>query len=405
MGNRVPIRALIVTLAPFGAALIGLVAFQVVVAPDPQQRPLVAAVFLGMGALTALASWILPRVTARLSSLRRTVLLVAVVAMATTATAVAVSATFFMLRPAESRVLVVLLAFGVALGLLLEAAVARALTVDLRMLLGTARRIAAGDLAARTGLVRSDELGQAARAIDSMAAQLAEVDVEQTRRIAARETFLAAIGHDLRTPLAALQAAVEAVEDGLVPDPDRYFTAIHRNLEVIGGLVENLFLLARIQAGRLELPRTPVDLAELADEAVEALAPVARLREVRLRLETPGQVVVRGSGAELSRAIRNLMDNAIRHTAQGSEVRVEVREAEGALVRVVDEGPGFPEHVRERLRHGSTSQLAIAPRSGGGTGLGLIIAKGLIEAHGGRMWIEDGKGGRVAVLVPQDAGD
>ena len=126
--------------------------------------------------------------------------------------------------------------------------------------------------------------------------------------------MLSSVGHDLRTPLSALQAALEALIDGVAPDPDRYLRSMQKDVTALSALVEDLFLLSRIEAGRLELSRTPVDLTELADEAIEALAPAAERHGVRMRLVAAGSVPVIGNAVAVGRVIRNLLDNAVRHS-------------------------------------------------------------------------------------------
>jgi signal transduction histidine kinase len=367
--------------------------------PQPSERPLVVGTFLGLAVLTSIVGLVLPPIASRLDSVRSAVLVTGAAAMAATGATLAVAASLLMLADGASQVLILLVAFGVGLGLVLEFTVARSLAKDLSRLMHTARRIAGGDLTARTGLERSDEIGRAAQAIDSMAAQLDAMERERNRTATARSAFLAAISHDLRTPLAALQAAVEVIEDDLVEDPERYWAAIRRDLDAMRALVNNFFILARIEGG-LEFPRIPVDLAELADEAIEALAPVARQRGITLEFRRENEAVVVAGPHELGRAVRNLLDNAIRHAPAQSRILIEVQGAPAATLRIVDEGPGFSDEVRQRLSDASLSMGAIMPRAPGGTGLGLLIAKGVAEAHGGRLTIEPGPGGHVTLQVP-----
>lgn len=404
MATRYVLRTLASVGAPFAIALGAFVVFELVVHPAPEERPAVLAVFIAVAGGTAIAGWILPRLTVRLDSLLRMVLFVAIASMATTAAAVAIWAYVFMRSPAELSALLVVLGFGVAAGLVLETTVARSLAGDVQQLRAAATRIAAGNLSARTHLDRLDEVGQAGRAIDIMASRLQRMEEDRGRADKAREAFLAGVGHDLRTPLAALRAAVEALEDGLAPDPARYFAAIHRNLAALQSLVDDLFILARIEAGALEFPRAPVDLAEVADEAVEALTPTARQRNVVLRLQAASQVVVLGGSAELSRAIRNLLDNAIRHAPPGTEVLIEVTDGDRGVVRVVDQGDGLPENLPADLIDGYERLDAIPTHDGRGTGLGLVITKGIAEAHGGGMGAEAGPGGRVWFWIPWSRG-
>lgn len=400
MSRRPLLRVAAWIAAPLAIGLLAVVAFELVVRPAPPVLAQTATVFFGLSALTALAGVLLPRATARLDSLVRVVLVVAVAAMTATAVTVGVSAGFFMLSASQLSTLAVLLAFGIGLGLVLEGAVAQSLARDVRRLRATASRLAAGDRDARARLDRRDEVGQAARALDSMAEQLAVMEEERARSNRARQAFLAGVGHDLRTPLAALRAAVEALEDGLAPDPARYFAAMHHNLAALRSLVEDLFLLARIEAG-FDFRRSAVDLAEVADEAVEALSPTARERRVTLRLRAEGPVVAVGGSPELSRAVRNLLDNAIRCAPAGSEVVVEVSSSsDGPLLRVLDEGDGFTADLRAVLAGEYARDAPVEGRTAGGTGLGLVIAKGLVEAHGGNIWAEPGPGGRIAFRLP-----
>ena len=147
------------------------------------------------------------------------------------------------------------------------------------------RRIEAGDRARAHRRRRADELGHVARALDELTARLDTLERERAGYEEERTAMLSSVGHDLRTPLAALRVAVEALADGVAPDPDRYLRSMRRDVEALSALVDDFFLLARIESGRLDLDPVAVDLAELADEAVEALAPVAAASGVTLALD------------------------------------------------------------------------------------------------------------------------
>ena len=174
--------------------------------------------------------------------------------------------------------------------------------------------------------------------------------------------MLSSVSHDLRTPIAALQAAVEALADGIAPDPQRYLSSMQRDIDALTSLVDDLFLLVRLDSGRYEMPATSVDLTEIADEAIEALSPMADDRDIRLVLDAPGGVRVDGNAAALGRVIRNLLDNAIRHAPDGSTVDVIV-EAESPRVRVIRRGPRVPVELRRpRLRALHPGRLEPQPR-------------------------------------------
>jgi signal transduction histidine kinase len=299
---------------------------------------------------------------------------------------------------------------GMALGVLAVTAVFATVLVliasgplrrDAGQLESSVRRIEAGDLTARTGVRRADELGHVARAIDELTERLATMERERQAIEDERRTMLSSIGHDLRTPLSALRAALEALVDGVAPDPARYLRSMQRDVEALGALIDDLFLLARIESGNLDLDRVPLDLAELVDEAVEALAPAAAARDVRIERDAPRRVGVAGNPTALGRVVRNLLDNAIQHAPAGSVVRIAVDGTEQRpRVEVSDEGPGFPDeftaHAFERFTRADPSRN----RATGGAGLGLAIARGLVEAHGGHIWIGGPPGGRVAFDLP-----
>ncbi len=390
-------RALLAVVAVLVVA--GLLVAEGTMQPSSQDRAVLYGIFAAMAAATAAAGWALPKLAKRFRSVRTSVQMVALASVVVAGGAVGVAAVSMFLSAHDLRLVLVALGLGVGLGLSLAITVARPLAADLQTLAGTASRVGGGDLGARTGIQRPDEVGVVATAMDQMAARLEAVEDERGRTEAARRALLAAVGHDLRTPLTSLQAAVEALQDGLAPDPERYLRSMSRDLEMLRGLVEDVFLLARIEAG-LELEPVPVDVAELADGVVETVQPVAGKRGVEVRLEAGGPVVVHGDPRSLSRVIRNLLDNAVRHAPEGSGVVVEVSGGAEATVRVSDQGEGFPAEFAALAFDSFTRADRARSRAGGGAGLGLAIARGLVEAHGGRVWIEHGDGGRVAFAVP-----
>ncbi len=374
--------------------------FEVTMRPSGSERTQLLLLFVAMAAGTSLLGWLLPRATGRLRSLKASVLVMAVASVLAVAAAVGVAARMMFLESHDLQLLTVVLGFGVGLGVVLATTLAGELTRDLSEIRATAARVADGDLGARTGVSRSDELGEAAAAVDEMAAKLAAADAERERNDAARRHFLAAVGHDLRSPLAAMRAAVEAMEDGLAPDPARYLRSMRADLDAMTHLVDDLFLLATIEAGKLEFDREPLDLAELADESIEALQPVAAGKGVALRLDADGRVTTVGGAAALGRVMRNLLHNAIRFSPQDSSVVVHVSNGSDVTVVVADEGPGFSVAMLDAAFDEFVTGDPARSRSNGGAGLGLAIARGLVAAHGGSIWAEEGPGGRVGFRLP-----
>lgn len=389
-----------VVIALLGAVVLGLVAFEVALEPSSSDRTQVLVIFVIMAAVTALAGLIIPRYTGRLRSLRSAVMFLAIASVAVVAFAVTVSAQLMFFETHDLVLLMVAVGFGTALGVTLAATVSKPLEADLAAIRDTAKRVADGDLSAHTGIDRPDEVGAAGRAIDSMVDQLAAALADRQADEKARRQFLAAVGHDLRSPLAALTAAVEALEDGIAPDPDRYLRSMRADLTAMSHLVDDLFLLAMIEAGKLELDQDPIDVAELADESIDALHAIADRKGVSLQLDVDGGAPATGSSHSLGRAIRNLVDNAIRHAPEGSEVMVRVAAGDGVVVRVEDEGPGFSGDLVESAFEGFVTGDPARSRSRGGAGLGLAIARGVVEAHGGTIWAEEGPGGKVGFRLP-----
>jgi len=195
---------------------------------------------------------------------------------------------------------------------------------------------------------------------------------------------------------------VEALADGVVTDQadvQRYLRLMCREIQHLSGLIDDLFEVSQIELGALRLERTPVDAGALVRDVVAAYQAPAATRGVALMVSVSGlsEVHLEGDAARLQRVLRNLLDNALRHTPTGGSVEVGTRVAGGELeVAVSDSGPGIPQHERERVferfYRGEAARSRLGPHADGaagdGAGLGLAIARGLVEAHHGRMWAD-----------------
>jgi signal transduction histidine kinase len=206
--------------------------------------------------------------------------------------------------------------------------------------------------------------------------------LEQSRR-----QLVAWVSHDLRTPLAGLRAMAEALEDGLAADPPRYHKQMRAEAERLATMVDDLFELSRIQSGTLHLSPDQIALDDLVSDVLASTEALARERGVRLDGSASGQLAVRADPRELSRALTNLLANAIRHTPPGGCVHVEARQAGGdALLAVADGCGGIPEadlpHVFDLAWRGTEAR---SPAPGSGAGLGLAIVRGVAEAHRGSV--------------------
>jgi signal transduction histidine kinase len=225
----------------------------------------------------------------------------------------------------------------------------------------------------------------------------------------ARRELVAWISHDLRTPLAGIRAMTEALADGVVADPAevaQYAQRIGQQTQRLSGMVEDLFQFSRISSGALRLTRSAIPLGEVVSEALAAEALTAAGKGVHLHAEAgSGWPVVQGSDPELARVVRNLLSNAIRHTPPEGTVVLAAGIRDGqAWLRVDDACGGIPEHDLERvfdLAYRGNPARTPEPAGQAGAGLGLAIARGLVEAHSGRIEVRNhGPGCRFEVLLP-----
>jgi signal transduction histidine kinase len=236
---------------------------------------------------------------------------------------------------------------------------------------------------------------------------------ERERQVeAGRRDLIAWVSHDLRTPLAGLRAMAEALEDRVVYDPAsvaEYHRRIRRESDRITRLVDDLFELSRINAGALRLSLTSVPLAEVVSDALASTAPVAAARGIHLVAAESGWPVVRASEPELARVVANLLFNAVRYTPEDGTVWVSAgRDRDHAWFSVADTCGGIPERdlprvfdVAFRGEPARTPQHAAGGRTGSAGGLGLAIVRGLVEAHGGRVDVQNVPAGcRFTVRLP-----
>ncbi|MFN8123613.1 MAG: HAMP domain-containing sensor histidine kinase [Thermoleophilia bacterium] len=256
--------------------------------------------------------------------------------------------------------------------------------------------VAAGDLSARVPRGGPVEVDALAEAFNTMAERLEEL-------FDARRRLVAWAGHDLRTPLASLRVMIEAVEDG-VAGPEEYLPLMRAQVAALSGLVDDLFELARLDAGDLRLDIREAPAASLVEAAAARAGAEAAARSVRLAVDLPSAGPrVACAPDKVGRVLDNLVVNALRHTPAQGEVRLSLQ-GRGDVVEVAveDTGEGFtPDALARMFDHFWRGDPARS-RDGGGAGLGLAIARGLVEAHGGSIWAENraGGGARVVFTLP-----
>ena len=259
----------------------------------------------------------------------------------------------------------------------------------------TSAQLAAGDLSARATESGPRELRELGDSFNEMAASV-------ERLFDARRELVAWASHDLRTPLASLQAMVEAVEDGLAT-PDEYIPSIRGQTEILSRLVEDLFELALIDAGALTLELEDAPLGPLVSGCLGAVEGEARALNVRLEARVDPDPVVRVAPDKIERVLMNLLANAVRHARPDGRVAIVVEpDADHVLVAVEDTGDGVSPETEQRMFDRFWREDESRTSSNGGAGLGLAISQGLVQAHGGKIWAENraGGGARVAFTLP-----
>jgi two-component system OmpR family sensor kinase/two-component system sensor histidine kinase BaeS len=284
-----------------------------------------------------------------------------------------------------------LLAAG--LGVVLGIIIAQGMSRPLSRLAGAARNISRGELHHRVPIEGTREVADLALAFNEMAAGLERAET-------LRANMVADIAHELRTPLTVIRGSLRAILDDVYPLEKAEVATIYDETIMLGRLVDDLRDLATAEAGQMTLHRAVVDLPAALEGAVAAFAEMARDKGVALQTHWPAALPpVLADIDRLRQVVRNLVDNAVRHTPPGGTVSVEAfaeaasRGAGAAapgLVRVVvaDTGPGIPSehlpHVFDRFWRAEASRS----REHGGSGLGLAIARQLVEAHGGAIGVE-----------------
>jgi signal transduction histidine kinase len=265
------------------------------------------------------------------------------------------------------------------------------------------RAVGEGEREQRVQAATTAELAELADAANAMIEQLAEEERRRDAADSARRNLVAAISHDLRTPLTALAVMANAIEDGLVDEAtlQRYLATMRVHITALGSMIDDLFELSRLEAGDLQWSIGRVELADLVDETVAAMQVEADAKGVVVATEpAPRPCQARGNPEKLQRVLFNLIQNAIRHTPADGSVTVRAEPAgEWVEVEVADTGEGIPPAERERVLdpfvRGSDA------RSPGGAGLGLAISRAIVEAHNGRMWLADSEiGTRVRFVIP-----
>ena len=356
-------------------------------------------------AALGLTRWKLP---GWIGSLRTKIVLVAVLTAVLALLNVGFTAFLMFLSPHDLALLGGLLAFALGMSVFVALSVSGAVSGSIRELLDAVRSFNAGNLEARVAVATGDEVGQLAAAFNDMSQRLEgsftkERELEQNRR-----EMMQAVSHDLRTPLASIQAMVESINDGVVCDDEtvkRYMRSTQTEVENLSQLINDLFELAQLDAGLLELRIEPSSVQDLISDTLESMSAQAQARNLTLSGKVDQELSpVAMDPQRVQRVLYNLVQNALRHTPPDGAISIQARETgEEVQVEVKDTGEGISDaelpHIFQRSYRVDPSRT----RGSGGAGLGLSIVLGIIEAHGGRIWVESdpGKGSSFTFALPK----
>jgi signal transduction histidine kinase len=288
-------------------------------------------------------------------------------------------------------------AIAAVIALVMTRWLARGMTQPLRDMADAARRMETGDYSTRVYTTTRDEVGQLAAAFNRMSRELENLE-------SSRRDLVANVSHELKTPITAIRAHLENLLDG-VEEPDaETLQVMLAQSERLGRLVEQLLDLSKLESGDVPLRREQVALAPLVSRVMSEIEVASAGRDVHVASDLPGDLPQIEADAErMHQVIFNLVDNAVRFTPEGGAVRIAAQRVNGSIeVRVADTGVGIPSEALPRLFERFYRVDPARARDGGGTGIGLAIARSVVEAHGGTIRAESrlGKGSTFTFDVP-----
>ena len=368
---------------------------------------LLASGGLTVAAALGLTRWNLP---GWIGSLRAKIVLMAVLTAVLALLNVGFTAFLMFLSPHDLALLGGLLAFALGMSVFVALSVSRTISGSIHELLDAVRSFNAGNMEAKVPVATGDEVGELAAAFNDMSQRLEESFNKERELERNRREMMQAVSHDLRTPLASIQAMVESINDGVVSDEEtvkRYLRSTQIEVENLSQLINDLFELAQLDAGLLDLRIEPSSVQDLISDTLESMSAQAHAQKLTLSGKVDEELSpVDIDPQRVQRVLYNLVQNALHHTPPDGTISIQARDAgEEVQVEVRDTGEGIPEgelpHIFQRSYRVDPSRA----RGSGGAGLGLSIVLGIVEAHGGRIWVESGlgKGSSFTFTLPKSS--
>jgi signal transduction histidine kinase len=364
-----------------------------------------AAILLPIGVLTVLSVGALLQRRERMPGLRHQLAVVGTIAVGQMLVAMGLLVGVMFVSGDDALFASLVAAYAGLLGLWAARAMGGRMLHDVDQVRAGLAAVGAGRRDVNIGVRGRDELAQLAGDVERMVERLAAEEHARSAAETAHRDLLAAVSHDLRTPITSLRLLADALQDDMVEGPRRreYVARIGTHVRALGGLIDDLFELSRLQAGEVRWAIENVPLAELLLETVEAMRPAAEARRLAMRAELPdGLAAARGNPEQIQRVLFNLIQNAIRHTPADGSITVRAEPTADAVeIEVADTGGGIPDAEREKVFEAFFQGAGREARSDGSAGLGLAISRAIVEAHGGRIWLAGAPGGtRVRFSLP-----
>lgn len=285
-----------------------------------------------------------------------------------------------------------------ALALVVSMIFSRGVIAPVQDMMSVSQRIAEGHYNERVQVRGEDELSQLARCFNTMAGQLEQIETM-------RRQLIGDVAHELRTPLTAIKGSMEGLMDGVLPATDETFGQIYQEADRLSHLVDDLQELSRVEADTFKLDLRPVAVMDLVNSALGRLSRQYEEKGVTLTSSLPADLpLVQVDEDRVGQVLLNLVGNALQYTPAGGNVQISaVRDGDEVRIMVTDTGIGLPaEHIPHIFDRFYRADKSRSRRAGGGSGIGLTIARYLVEAHGGRIWAEsegEGQGSRFTFTV------